>query len=157
MDPTEHALRSPHAWTEGTEDFTWSPPEWRTFTEREGEDIFAETCEALLETGGLIVGPPGTGKSSLTRALLTEMDRRLLPHAETAPTHAGALQVEGITLHRFCHRAFAGGRIVNVPRGCYLIVDEVFFFLLVKLVAHILLHGTPGAIVMNRRIEHVYS
>ena len=30
-------------------------------------------------------------------------------------------------MHRFCHRAFAGGRVANVPAGCYLILDEVYF------------------------------
>ncbi|MDA8584133.1 hypothetical protein N9L68_07850 [bacterium] len=37
------------------------------------------------------------------------------------------------------------------------VVEDVLLFLLVELVAHIFLQGTPGAIVVNRRTEHVYS
>ena len=35
------------------------------------------------------------------------------------------------------------------------LIKEVLFLLLVKLITYILLHRTPGAIVMNRRTEDV--
>ena len=37
------------------------------------------------------------------------------------------------------------------------VVEEVFFFLLVELVAYVFLQGTLGAVVVNPRPEHVYS
>ena len=66
------------------------------------------------------------GDSHLTRRILAELHRRGLTHVEMAPTHAGAIQVGGITLRRFCHSKFSSNKIPRVQED-YLVVSEVGF------------------------------
>ena len=92
--------------------------------ETAGEDVFEDVLGWLDEGSPFLhSGHAGTSKSHLTRRILAELDRRGLTHVETAPTHAGAIQVEGITLHRFCHRKFCGSKIPRVEQD-YLVVSR---------------------------------
>jgi hypothetical protein len=100
---------------------------WEVVEETAEEDVFQDVLKWLDEGSSfLCTGNAGTGKSFLCRRTLAELHRRGLIHVETAPTHAGAIQVGGQTLHRFCHRKFSGNKIPRVEED-YLVVSEVGF------------------------------
>ena len=114
-----------------------------------GKRVFEEVL-GWLDGSLLITGHAGIGKSHLTRRILAELDSRGLTHVETAPTHAGAIQVGGITLHRFCHSRFSGKKIPRVEQD-YLVVSEVGFcsVVLMSLLAEIRL-ANPGIGLFSR-------
>ena len=84
-------LEAPQVFQVGTETLAYEEPKWTTYEERETDmnDIFSRCKDAVLESGGLVVGPPGSGKSTMLSLLADEAARLGLKVANIAPTFGG--------------------------------------------------------------------
>ena len=93
---------------------------WNTIYEKPNEDI-AEKAREILRDGRslLILGPPGVGKSTLTKRLVAEL-RKSENVKTVALTHVASRNIEGMTVSSFIHRYIWNGSFQGT-----LVIDEI--------------------------------
>ena len=74
-DPEKHKLSCAPPYVEAPK-FTSTPHEWEVLEEHHDDNILEKAIPKLLEKGGAIEGPAGSGKSTATRAILKEIERQ---------------------------------------------------------------------------------
>jgi hypothetical protein len=108
-----------------TETYKHVEANWTVTPDVEGND-FEPFVKQILESGKSwhIDGRAGTGKSTLIKKLMEEMDKQEIKYRALAPTNKACRVIKGQTIHRFASRCRTT-EALDAMKLEYMFVDEI--------------------------------
>jgi hypothetical protein len=108
-----------------TDVYNHKQKEWKIICDSKDSNDFDPFVQHILDNklSINIDGLAGTGKSTLTKQIIQELDKRELKYAALATTNKAARVIKGMTIHRFVKRHTP--KIIKSMELDYIIVDEI--------------------------------
>ena len=105
--------------------YTYEPKHWNIFTDVKDNDFQPLVNQIFeLNKSAFITGCAGTGKSELIRQIKLKLDAENKTYICLAPTNLSALNIKGVTIHKFVAKLKNMDSLYNMNYD-YIFVDEI--------------------------------